>query len=38
MIELCLKGTVSRVSGANFADFEADQKKLAKLAFNRCAA
>ncbi len=30
----CLKGTVSRVSGANFADFEADQVKLNRAAFN----
>ncbi len=34
VVELCLKGTVSRISGANFADFEDDQKKLARLAFN----
>ncbi|QZA81056.1 glutamate synthase large subunit [Deefgea piscis] len=34
VIDLCLTGTVSRISGANFADFEADQIKLNKLAFN----
>ncbi|RXZ44806.1 glutamate synthase large subunit [Crenobacter cavernae] len=34
VVELCLKGTVSRLQGANFDDFEADQKKLARLAFN----
>ncbi len=34
VVELCLKGTVSRISGANFEDFEADMKSLAKLAFN----
>ncbi|MDE3020544.1 MAG: glutamate synthase large subunit [Pseudomonadota bacterium] len=34
IIELCLPGTVSRISGANFEDFEADQKALAKSAFN----
>ncbi len=34
VVDLCLKGTVSRVSGANFEDFEADQKRLARAAFN----
>ena len=34
MVELCLRGTVSRVSGSRFSDFEADQKKQARLAFN----
>jgi glutamate synthase (NADPH/NADH) large chain len=34
VVDMCLKGSVSRVSGANFADFEADQKKLARAAFN----
>ncbi len=34
VVERCLKGSVSRVSGANFADFEADQKRLARAAFN----
>ena len=34
VIELSLKGTVSRISGANFADFEEDQKQLARAAFN----
>ncbi|MDP2430491.1 MAG: glutamate synthase large subunit [Pseudomonadota bacterium] len=34
VVEMCLKGTVSRVSGANFSDFEADQKRLNRAAFN----
>jgi glutamate synthase (NADPH/NADH) large chain len=34
VVELCLKGTVSRISGANFEDFESDQKLLHKAAFN----
>ncbi len=34
IIDLCLPGTTSRISGANFADFEDDQKKLARVAFN----
>ena len=34
VVALSLKGTVSRISGANFADFEADQKQLARAAFN----
>ncbi|GGY08406.1 glutamate synthase large subunit [Paludibacterium paludis] len=34
VVELCLKGTVSRIQGAAFADFESDQKALARLAFN----
>jgi len=34
VVELCLRGTVSRVSGSRFSDFEADQKKQARLAFN----
>ena len=34
VVDLCFKGTVSRISGANFADFEADQKRLARAAFN----
>ncbi|PIX95694.1 MAG: glutamate synthase large subunit [Hydrogenophilales bacterium CG_4_10_14_3_um_filter_63_21] len=34
VVALCLKGTVSRVSGAHFADFEEDQKKLNRAAFN----
>ena len=34
VIDLCLKGTVSRISGANFDDFESDQKLLHKAAFN----
>ncbi|HQT01003.1 MAG: glutamate synthase large subunit [Hydrogenophilales bacterium 16-64-46] len=34
VVSLCLTGTKSRISGADFADFEADQKLLAKTAFN----
>jgi glutamate synthase (NADPH/NADH) large chain len=34
VVAMCLKGTVSRVSGANFSDFEDDQKKLNRIAFN----
>ncbi|MGO9446340.1 MAG: glutamate synthase large subunit [Thiobacillaceae bacterium] len=34
VIELSLQGTVSRISGADFADFEADLKSLHKAAFN----
>ena len=34
VVALSLKGTVSRISGANFADFEADQKQLARAAYN----
>jgi glutamate synthase (NADPH/NADH) large chain len=34
VVELCLRGTVSRVQGANFEDFEDDQKKLSRFAFN----
>ncbi len=34
VVDLCLTGTVSRISGASFVDFEEDQQKLAKIAFN----
>jgi glutamate synthase (NADPH/NADH) large chain len=34
VVATCLKGSVSRVSGASFEDFEADQKKLVRSAFN----
>ena len=34
VIDLCMKGTVSRVEGADFSDFAADTQKLARLAFN----
>ncbi|OGT20209.1 MAG: glutamate synthase large subunit, partial [Gammaproteobacteria bacterium RBG_16_57_12] len=34
VVELCFKGTTSRLSGANFADLEADQRILARTAFN----
>src|SRR5574340_19369 len=34
VVELCLKGTVSRLSGANFGDLETDQMALHRAAFN----
>ena len=34
VVDQCLKGTVSRISGANFEDFESDQTLLHKSAFN----
>ncbi|MFN3397175.1 MAG: glutamate synthase large subunit, partial [Sulfurimicrobium sp.] len=34
VIALCLPGTVSRIKGAGFEDFEADQKQLVKFAWN----
>ena len=34
VVELCLKHTVSRIQGANFEDFEADQKALVRIAYN----
>ncbi len=34
VVDLCLNGTVSRISGANFADFAADQQLLARAAWN----
>ncbi len=34
VINLSFKGTVSRISGADFSDFEDDQKQLARAAFN----
>ncbi len=34
VIDTCFAGTVSRVGGADFADFEQDQKDLAHNAFN----
>ena len=34
IVDMCLKGTVSRVSGADFSDFETDQKKLHRNAYN----
>ena len=34
VVDLCLKGTVSRLSGATFVDFEADQKLLRRRAYN----
>ncbi|MDD5402933.1 MAG: glutamate synthase large subunit [Sulfuricella sp.] len=37
VIELCLPGTVSRIKGAGFEDFEADQKQLVKFAWDTTA-
>ncbi|TCJ17140.1 glutamate synthase large subunit [Parasulfuritortus cantonensis] len=34
VVDMCFRGTVSRVSGAAFEDFEADQKKLVRAAYN----
>jgi len=34
VVDKCLRGTVSRLSGADFDDFEADQRALARTAFN----
>ena len=34
VVDLCLTGTVSRISGADFSDFEEDQKRLARTAYN----
>lgn len=34
VIDLCLPGTTSRIGGADFADFEADQKHLSHFAYN----
>ncbi|MXX99173.1 MAG: glutamate synthase large subunit, partial [Gammaproteobacteria bacterium] len=34
VVNLCFKGTVSRLQGLRFADIEDDQKKLAMLAWN----
>ncbi len=34
VVDLCLAGTISRISGANFEDFERDQKQLARHAFD----
>ena len=34
VVDLCLKGTVSRLSGANFGDLEIDQMALHRAAFN----
>ncbi len=35
VVELCFKNTTNRVSGIHFTDFEDDQRKLAKLAWNK---
>ena len=37
VVELCLRGTVSRVSGSRFSDFEADQKNKRVWPSIRCA-
>ncbi|GGP27319.1 glutamate synthase large subunit [Silvimonas amylolytica] len=34
VIQLAMEGTVSRIGGASFADFDADMQRLNKLAFN----
>ena len=34
VVDLCFKGTTSRIQGASFKDLEADQKLLAKEAWN----
>jgi glutamate synthase (NADPH/NADH) large chain len=34
VVDLCFVGTTNRISGIRFADFEADQKQLCKLAWN----
>ena len=34
VVELCLRGTTSRISGARFEDFESDQQALTRFAFN----
>jgi len=34
VVEVCMANTVSRIGGANFADFESDTAQLNKLAFN----
>ncbi|MFH0781686.1 MAG: glutamate synthase large subunit [Pseudomonadota bacterium] len=35
VIELCFPGVVSRIAGADFSDFQADQERLAKHAWHR---
>ncbi len=35
VIELCFPGVVSRIEGADFSDFQADQERLAKHAWQR---
>ncbi|MBZ0106622.1 MAG: glutamate synthase large subunit [Sulfuricella denitrificans] len=34
VIDLCLPGTVSRIKGAGFEDFESDQQQLVRFAYN----
>ncbi|MEN8719396.1 MAG: glutamate synthase large subunit [Oceanococcaceae bacterium] len=34
VVELCFRGTVSRIKGTRFVDFETDTRLLAKLAWN----
>ncbi len=35
VVDLCFKNTTNRVSGIHFTDFEEDQRKLVKLAWNK---
>ncbi len=35
VVELCFPGVVSRIEGADFSDFQADQERLAKHAWQR---
>ncbi|MFC3032316.1 glutamate synthase large subunit [Pseudoalteromonas fenneropenaei] len=35
VVELCFKGVSSRIKGADFSDFEAEQKLLRKLAYSK---
>jgi len=34
VVDMCFKGTTSRIGGANFADLQSDQEKLGKRAWN----
>jgi glutamate synthase (NADPH/NADH) large chain len=34
VVDMCFRGTTNRLQGANFDDIEADQRKLAKTAWN----
>ncbi len=34
VVDLCFRGTVSRIAGSRFVDFETDSRLLAKLAWN----
>ncbi len=35
VVDLCFKNTTNRISGIHFDDFEADQRELCKLAWNK---